>query len=181
MMKNKAVQIILFFSGILCFAFGVATAHGWNPSFPTAQAAMVESSIPVIPQDTPTNIEVDGELAVVSPTPARIQLSEVVIAVPKTKISTPNPGAARRRQVQQESQVALESVRETVRKTSRTPCPTGLASDEALSYQPFKTTSQGYTGHGVRGPRLKATERAFSQPSRGLQKPERETYIIDAK
>lgn len=161
-MNNKAFAIFCFISGVLCFAFCVATANGWKPSLPTAQAAIIQSNIPVIPQDAAQNIEVDGELAVGTPTPTNIQLPEVVIAVPKAAV---NPGAARRRQVQQ------------VQETQPLESPTGLASDEALNYQPM---AAGYAGHGVRGPMMRQPGTGFSQPIRSMHR-ERETMEFEAK
>lgn len=170
-MNNKAVAIFTFFAGIFCFAFEVATAHGWNP-LPTAQAAMAEQPN-VIPQDAPTNIEVDGQLAVATPTVTRINLPEMKIAASKPAV---NPGAARRRQVQQPQQA--QQAQEESRPLES---PTGLASEAALNYRPLNVASPEYVGHAVRGPGARAADRAYSNPIRSLQRPERETWEFEAK
>lgn len=184
-MNNKAVAIFTFFAGIFCFAFAVATAHGWNP-LPTAQAAMAEQPN-VIPQDAPTNIEVDGQLAVATPTVTRInQVREFTkgkpseLPVPEMKIAASkpavNPGAARRRQVQQPQQA--QQAQEESRPLES---PTELASEAALNYRPLNVASPEYVGHAVRGPGARAADRAYSNPIRSLQRPERETWEFEAK
>jgi hypothetical protein len=157
MINNKAFAIFTFFAGILCFVFCVATANGWKPALPTAQAAV--ESVAVIPQDMPQSIDVDGEIA-----PQKIQLPEVIIVA--TRTPKVNPGTARRRQsqVQPEESKPLES-------------PMGLASDAALNYQPM---AAGYAGHGVRGPAMRQPGASFSQPIRSMHR-ERETMEFEAK
>lgn len=153
---QKFFALFSLFLGVSVFGFVIALTEGWTP-FPSASASTIHE-VAVIPVDAPTNIEVDGELAAPKP----IQIAEVTIVVQQPKRA--KPGAARRMPSPMVENVSESGPRKLV-------SPTGLASEEALSYQPS-------FGHGVRGPQLEMRASAFSHPVRSTER-EHETFVFD--
>lgn len=165
-MHNKIFAIFCLVIGFVIFGLTIAISEGWQP---IPSKGTVLDLIPVIPQSTNT-----------VPVLSTINLPEIVITSGETqatggasstggtKASTTNPkpavnpGAARRRQTNHQAEKSRPLV-----------SPTGLASKAALNYQPLKNN----TDHVVRGP----VTRANSVPSRGLQRPERETWEFESK
>lgn len=174
-MHNKFFAIFCLVIGFVIFGLAIAIAEeGWQPSqwqpIPSHTKSTVLDVVPVIAQDTPTNITVPDSIPVPS-VETKINLPEMVITPTPTTKPVVNPGAARRRQT---NQLPAENSRSLV-------SPTGLASEAALNYQPFNVASPEYVGHTVRGPGARAADRAYSVPSRGLQRPEHETWEFEVK
>lgn len=158
---HKFFCLFSLFFGISFFGAVVAVVHGWTP-FPSASAKSQYDTVAVIPQDKPQNIETDAVLAAPKP----IQVAEVIIVGERIKARPPQPGAARRMPTANTAQNVSESQRPLVG-------PTGLASEAALNYRPSLS-------HPVRGPSLGMRVEGFSAPSRGTQRPERETWVFEA-
>lgn len=98
-MKNKNISIILFVLGLVVFAFGVATAKGWQP-FKQPTPTVAQPNIINLPE-----VVITADL----PPQKEILLSEMVIKAPAKKVQ---PGAARKRVAKRIEDPVLEEALE---------------------------------------------------------------------
>jgi hypothetical protein len=156
---NKFTSISVFVCGLVIFALSVALINGAFDT-PRAHTAAHTSEVPVIPMDTPINIETDGELSVAQ-----------VIVVPEVYGSPPvtGAGAARRRATAVETKQPKAAKGE--RSSLELPGETRFSTEAARHYR-------ASLGHSVRGVSLEFDRSKVGVPT---YQPDRndEPIIID--